>query len=146
MNTELIKSTQQLTNLIFSLIDHPDQNIKTHFVSAFQASAPEIATQLITASNDVNCSCRNAIVQYIANNFTSCVNFIVEYANSDSVLEAFILQLNNTLNVMLLSGKIVKTNIDEWQSFSEQINKANTNNYKSFSVLPSGDDLLVFFL
>jgi hypothetical protein len=74
------------------------------------------------------------------------VSFVVDYANSDSDRDILITQLYNALSVYFLSGKIVKTNIDEWHSLSEQIGNANTNNFKSFSVMPSGDDLLVFFL
>ena len=42
-----------------------------------------------------------------------------------------------------LSGKVLKTTIDKWGLFYEEIKR---HNFKSFSVAKEGEDLFVFFL
>jgi hypothetical protein len=140
---EYLKTNPKLDVLIFNFIHSSYRN---NFVNEFSELAPEIANEILSFSLDSNCSCSEKLSLYIKLYKEKCGEFLYNFCiknNSVDPLKSLFDIENLIENNVHLSGKIAKTKISDWESFSKKIEFAT---YRGFSVLEKGDDLLVFFL
>jgi hypothetical protein len=146
-----LQTLKRNTNLNYIFLEMLLSSLKEEFMKEFQIFAPEIETDILTAYLDPNpnCSCRKKISYYINLYQDKCAEFLYNFVTKNNFLDAFNLIVEKSLNAPTvfsltdISGKIAKTNIKDWEDFAKKTKNAQ---FRGFSVLKEGDDLLIFFL
>ena len=141
MTLEKIQSYSPIHTLFTGLLQTSGME---DFVTQFQTFAPYISSQIASYHADNTCSCESKIIFYTELYRDESAQFLYNYAvqnNIEPLIESFMITaLDTSVN---LSGKIAKTKMSDWFTFSAKI--ADTN-FRSFSTILSGDDVLVFFI
>jgi hypothetical protein len=148
MTIETLKENSEiLSNTVLRLLLTPSVNAE--LIPAFQTFAPSISNEILTASVNETCSCRNKIKNYIKTNSDSVAEFIFDYVNDKNISDILdsaydeainLINLNKATN---LSGKVAKTTMAEWGDFASKLEGVMVRN---FSVVKEGEDVYVFFL
>jgi|688.fasta_scaffold277441_2 hypothetical protein len=143
MNTQTIEQEPLLSKIAIKMISDPV--FEKGFKNYLQTKIPSLYADIESAYSNPNCTCVKKLESYVESNKTEIANLIFEYSQTTEVsVENYIKYYNNSESTrMNLSGRILKTTLKNWTSFSQQINNAV---YKNFSVVKEGDDILVFFL
>jgi len=122
----------------------------SNFKEAFKNFANIIASDIDSASVNINCECTVKITSYIILYKLETVSFLITFLNNNTdgnkILEDLKTKVEQ-VNYMAIpyGGRIAKTSINNWRNFHAQI-EAENGFYKSFSIVKEGDDILVFFL
>jgi hypothetical protein len=140
MTLEEIKNTKKFQEATLSFLTK--NNI---FKDKFINFAPQIRSEIESASQNPSCSCKKKIVDFIDENTDTYLNFLYNFLIDNNSLYEFILEIQQIKDYILLTGKILKTSISEWEDFSLELEKQNAQ-FRSFSIVKEGDDILVFFL
>jgi hypothetical protein len=115
------------------------------FKEKFLLFAPEIEADIQSAAINKDCSCKNKVFRFVDENKDRFNDFLYDFLIVNDLFITFIEYLDSTPIYKNYSGKVAKTSISEWMNFTN--NLANDNaQFKAFSVVKDGDDLLVFFL
>jgi hypothetical protein len=123
-----------------------DDDLSDNFKTAFQKLAPDYYADIESASSNPNCSCINKLKLFIKANKDSFATLLLSFADNFSSQEDLYDKVTNKAkNVaqLYLGGSVLKTTVSAWKDFFNKISKAQ---YRSFSVVKEGEDLLVFFL
>jgi hypothetical protein len=141
MNKEDLKNTNKDYNqAVLLLLQNSSQ-----FKENFKQFAPNISSEIESASTNANCSCKHAIISFINERKDIFNEFLYNFLVLYDLLKTFKGYLDSLPIYKSLSGKIAKTKMSEWSEFSNNLIKDYAI-FKSFSVVKDGDDLLVFFL
>ena len=117
-----------------------DDNFRREFIKF----SPNLEADIISASINDNCSCKGRIREYVAENKTECLDFILNYELSNNIsLDIKTVKKKNTYKNF--SGKVAKTKLEDWHSFASAVKDENAI-YDNFCIVKEGDDILVFFL
>jgi hypothetical protein len=140
MTYEELKKTKKYQEATLSFLIK-NKNFKNEFIKF----APEITAEIESASNNPSCSCKKKIVDYIDENTDLYLSFLYNFLINNNLIFDFVIEIEKIPDYILISGKILKTSISEWKNFSIELEQKNAQ-FKSFSIIKEGDDILVFFL
>jgi hypothetical protein len=140
MTLEEIKNTKKYQEATLSFLTKNDI-FKYNFIEF----APNIRSEIESASQNPSCSCKKKIVDFIDENTETYLNFLYNFLVDNNLLYEFIIEINQIKDYILLTGKILKTSVSDWQDFCLELEKQNAQ-FRSFSILKEGNDILVFFL
>ena len=130
-----------LQDLPRSILTNP--HLKNEFKALFQERVPSMYADIESLFANPNCSCAAKVRNYAIENKEEVAGVIFDFFTSkDAAIEAYLSDFEKTVSATL-SGKVLKTTIDKWGLFYEEIKR---HNFKSFSVAKEGEDLFVFFL
>jgi len=105
--------------------------------------APEIASDIQSAAVNPTCSCRTAVEVYVNNNrdkvATAAAAFFL-----DNTIFIDLQEVRARYIPTDYTGRVATTTIAEWPKFVKALKKERAA-YKTISLLPQGDALLVFF-
>ena len=118
---------------------------KSKFKQIFQEQCSEIYAEIESIIINPNCSCAKKIREFTSLNRDRVAATIEEFfRTSDLSLDEFKVMVEKGTSITTsISGKILKTSVQKWTAFAEEI-KFYT--YKSFSITKDGDTLYVYFL
>jgi uncharacterized protein YjaZ len=144
ISTVELQENPNLGGLFIRFIQEPHKN-KEIFIQAFQKFAPSIENEILSASLDHGCSCKNAIVSYISAKPKESAQFLLDFATEHSITEMLGLELTEErLQFKNYIGEVKEIKISEWLDFAKTLNMAV---FRSFSVVQKDSDtVLVFFL
>jgi hypothetical protein len=140
MTLEEIKNTKKYQEATLLFLQKNDD-----FKKEFIKFAPQIRAEIESSFDNPSCSCKKKIVDFIDENTDIFLNFLYDYLVENNLIFNFSQKILKIPDYVLLSGRVLKTSIDDWQNFSLEIEKQN-GQFKSFSVIKNDDDLIVFFL
>lgn len=106
---------------------------------------PELEADIKSSALDASCSCKQKIMDHVRNNFDKCSDFLFNFLNDKNEIFDEVLEMEEKEKSTILNGRIVKTNMEEWKLFSDNLID-NEYKFRGFSVVKEGDDVLVFFL
>jgi hypothetical protein len=144
LSTVELQENPNLSHLFIRFIQEPHDN-RENFIQAFQKFAPSIETEILSASLDHGCSCKNAIISYISSKPKESAQFLLDFAAEYNITEMLGMELTKEkLQFEIYVGKVKEVKISEWLDFAKSLNMAV---FRSFSVIQKDDDtVLVFFL
>lgn len=115
------------------------------FKAKFQAIAPEIYSDIESASTNPNCSCRNKVENFVNQNKEKFLNFYNSLPKEIRNLVNLV-EIEEKYTVMLYSGRVERVQISEWKQFTESL-ALNKATYRQFSIIKNDDDSVdVFFV
>ena len=139
MNAQDYIKSPVLGFVVLSLIP-----INSSFKDVLKAGAVEIAADIESASLNPNCTCRNKVLKYVEANAPAIGTLLFTFASANNIL-VDIENLFKAAPEQSVSGKVAKTTIKDWPTFTNNIKQSNlTFNHMSTSIV--GDDVYVFFL
>ena len=143
MTIEQLEEEPLLSKITVRMITDP--TFEKTFKDYLQTSVSSLYADIESAYSNPNCTCVKKLEKYFDSNKKQIAELIVKYAETSTIdIESYISQFNSQqITKMNLAGRVLKTTIKNWPSFTQQIDTAV---YKSFSVVKEGDDILVFFL
>jgi hypothetical protein len=139
MNKETLKSYPHIDSLV---LDSIKENVE--FKSFLIKKIPSLESDIVSASLNENCSCRQKIVDYLWSNLDNFVDILIDAFNK-GILSLDISSLNDRYKKENISGKVAKTTIKEWPSFVQNL-KSSKFEYSNFYLTKEGDDVFVFFI
>jgi hypothetical protein len=117
-----------------------DEKFKKEYIKF----VPELEADIVSASINDNCSCKDRIRSYVDGNKKEHIDFILNYElNNNISFDLTKIQKKNTY--VNFSGRVAKTKLEDWEEFALAIKEENAV-YSNFSIVKEGDDILVFFL
>jgi hypothetical protein len=151
-----ISSQENFSYIVISLIKNKE--ISNTFLKEIESKFPEISNEILSSSVVENCSCDKKIDAHVLLNTDKWVDFLIDYNNIENISNHIFkiyerIQEEEAIRAQRqeeeaskidLNGKIAKTTISDWKSFSQKITK--NCYFKSFSVVKEGDEILVFFM
>jgi hypothetical protein len=140
MTLEEIKNTKKYQEATLLFLFNNEK-----FKNEFIIFAPKIRSEIESAYSNPSCSCKKKIVDYIDENTDIYLNFLYNFLFKNNLIFSFVEKIMKIPDYVLLSGRVLKTSINDWQNFSEEIEKQN-GQFRSFSTIKDGNDILVFFL
>jgi hypothetical protein len=140
MTLEEIKNTKKYQEATILFLQKNNQ-FKNEFINL----APQIRAEIESSFDNPSCSCKQKIVEFIDENTDLYLNFLYNYLVENNLIFNFNQKILEVHDYVLLSGKVLKTSISDWEKFSIEIEKQN-GQFNSFSVIKDGDDIIVFFL
>jgi hypothetical protein len=134
------KNYQHLSKVFLELL-----SLSNDFKTSFQTLAPEIYSDIESASTNPNCSCRSKVENYVNNNREKCANFYNSVSNEiKSVIN--LAEIDAKYNFTYYGGRVERVKTSEWKEFTESLNR-NKAAYRSFSLLRVDDEYMdVFFI
>jgi hypothetical protein len=141
MQKEELKNTEKDYNHAVILLLQNNTLFKDNFIASF----PQIEADIQSASVNKDCSCKNKVFNFIDQNKDEFNDFLYDFLIKNDLFVTFIEYLNSIPIYKDYSGKIAKTSISEWSNFTNNLINDNAQ-FRSFSLIKDGDDLLVFFI
>jgi hypothetical protein len=138
MNKQDLIKFDYIDSLVLELnVDDSD------FQKLFISIAPEMASDIRSASLNKSCSCRGRIVDYVWSNLEKIVTLITDCYDK-KIITFDLNDIEKKYKKENISGKVAKTSIKEWPSFLENLKTAKYD-YSTFHLVKENDDIFVFF-
>jgi hypothetical protein len=124
-----------------------NENFRETFKDFLKTKYDNVAADIEVLAYNTSCTCKTKVQSEIFKDIDLLYNNIIEYTESlNTTIDYIIEQLLPTLPVVL-TGKILKTTIENWEKFSQEIRDLTQDNIGNFSIVKEPDgSLLVFFI
>lgn len=143
MTKEEYISSPKLSTVIFNLI-HNDINFRDYI----SKKIPGMESYATTLHQNPGCSCRFDAANLISQLAVEAGSALYDYTEQKTIHE-HIEELFQILEPIFIpeniSGKVIKTTIDEWPEFAKSFNNAGYI-YQGMFATMSGQDVYIFFL
>jgi len=120
------------------------------FKDELKSLAPDIASEIESASTNPNCTCRSKVIAFAMNNNALVGNAILKFATDNNLLKQItedLIELDETelKPEQVASGRVAKTTIAGWGDFVRNMQEAKLS-FRQISTSVVGDDVYVFFI
>lgn len=142
MNEKNLQQFTKLPELVLELIK-TSSHFKIRLINIF----PLMNSDIESASINVNCSCKNRVLNHVASNHEVIGSLVYAFSKESDENHDLVHKFYETLNLTreTISGKVAKTTVKDWPEFVKNL-KVSNYSFSHMSTSIVGDDVYVFFV